>query len=232
MAAHLRWSLAVFATGFAVEAILDVYRLTARMSLAVSSGTLFLISAGATVLALLFLGLGQHEWNELHRSRVLRAHAAFLLVLVLSAVAVGSVAYALYRPGALPAPWLALEVGVMVAGARIMIFVTYTLVVFHLVGTVGKSLLGLSALAAVPVAYDVGRLVETRVGVYLAPVPTSASIPSTLVQGLVDPLLALLVWLFVSDGLPLAAYVDAHHRVVRQTRRQDLQRLAVSPRPR
>ena len=211
MPPNLRLSLTIFSVGFAIESAVDLYHLVTGSSQLVAGGALFLLGSVATVLGLLFLWIGRHEWNEVHRARVRHAHAAFAAILALGAAAVGPVAYYLYTAhGPLPG-WVPTEVGIAVGLSIIVTVWMYVVVVLHLVDFGGKALLGLSLAASVPPAYWIGFSVAQNLPTYVN--AAMGNPPSLVTQ--VEPLFQLFSWLFASYLLLLVAFTDAHRRVVR-----------------
>jgi hypothetical protein len=210
MPPNLRLSLSIFAAGFGVEAVGDGYRLATGTVHLLAGTALLAVSALSTVFGLLFLWLGRHEWNELHRTRVGYTNATFFATIVLVALAVAPAAYLVARGEPLPS-WLASEVGAAVAAALVATFLTYVWVVLHLVTrAVGFGLVA-APLAAIPVGYLVGSVLATQLPMYL---PRVSSQPLGL-AGLADPVAQPLAWLVVPYALLFVAFVDAHRRVAR-----------------
>ncbi|HTW40487.1 MAG TPA: hypothetical protein VMF04_06520 [Thermoplasmata archaeon] len=211
MATHLRISLTILSMGFAVEGIAELYSLTTAGALLPGTSWLFLLPALITVLGLLFILVGKHEWDEVHRNRVHRANTVFVASLVAGVVAILELgALALYP--AFGTPWWAeLLFGGAAAGFVLGTFVTYSLLVFHLVHTPSKG--------ALVAAMAWALLVSAFIGVTLA-----ADLPSILglirarslsFESLFGPIDYLVSFLFLSYFLLLAAYVDAHVTVAR-----------------
>lgn len=211
MPPNLRLSLTIFSVGFAIESGIDLYHLVTGSTQLIAGGSLFLIGAVATVLGLLFLWVGRHEWNELHRARVRHAHLTFLGVLVLGAVAVGPAAYfGAESPNAVPA-WVPPLVGAAAGLALVVTVAMYVVVVLHLVGYAGKAVLGLSLIASLVPAYLLAVAIDRDLPSYLS--AAGSNPPSVLAQ--IEPLFALFSWLFASYLFLLVAFVDAHRRVAR-----------------
>ncbi len=209
MTINLRVSLTIFSIGFALEAGEDVYYLVTGSVRLFAGGLLFAIGIAATVLGLLFLTIGRHEWNELHRDRVRSAHWTFATVVLLGVAAALPVAYYLYRPGTGMPAWAALEVGAAVAGSLFFTFILYAVIVYHLLGRAGRAVLVGALAAAVPVCGDVGWRVSQGLPSYLL---LARSSPLTLVA-VVEPIVSLLSYMFLAYLLFLAAFVAAHRRV-------------------
>lgn len=211
MTVNLRISLTIFSLGFALEAGVDLFHVLTGSTTLIAGGSLFLLGAVATVLGLLFLWVGRHEWNELHRQRVRHAHLTFVGVLVLGAAAAAPPAYFAYaNPTRLPA-WLGPEVGAAVALSLLVTVAMYVVVVLHLVGPAGKAVLALALLTAVPVSYYIGLDVARDLPKYIA----AATAGPTGVLPIAEPVLGLFSWLFASYFFLLAAFAEAHHRVAR-----------------
>ncbi len=211
MAPNLRLSLTIFSVGFAIESGVDLYHVLTGTVQLIAGSSLFLVGTVATVLGLLFLWIGRHEWNEVHVQRVRHAHLAFATSVVLAAAAVGPAAYYGYvSPDALPW-WLGAEVGAAVAISLLVTVWMYIVIVYHLVAWPGKAILGLSLFVAVPVAVLFGQSIMINLPSYLH----SATSSPMGVLPLVEPALNLLSWLFASYVLLLAAFADAHRRVAR-----------------
>ncbi len=211
MPPNLRLSLTIFSAGFGIETVVDAERVLPGNMTLVPSGVLFLVGSLATVLGLLFLWVGRHEWNELHRARVRHAHVSFALVLALGVAGAGPPSYYAVVAGATPPSWLGSEVGIAIAGAIFVTFVMYALIAYHLVGSRAKAILAVAVLASIPVAGWVGLSVAANLGTYLAAARTS---PSSIVT-LVEPIVSLFSYLFLSYLLLFVAFVDAHRRVAR-----------------
>ncbi|HYK93297.1 MAG TPA: hypothetical protein VEY07_04550 [Thermoplasmata archaeon] len=211
MPPNLRLSLTIFSIGFAIEAGIDLYHLITGSTQLIAGGSLFIIGGVATVVGLLFLWIGRHEWNELHQARVRHAHLTFLLLILLGAAAGGPVAWYLYRtPGSLPG-WVPAEVGIA-AGISVVVTVwLYVVIVLHLVGGGGKAVLGLSLVTSLVPAYLVATAIDRDLAGWVA---AAGAAPASLASQ-VEPLFALFSWLFASYLLLLAAFADAHRRVAR-----------------
>jgi hypothetical protein len=210
MPPNLRLSLSIFSAGFGVDAVGDAYRLLTGTVHLVAGGVLLFVSAASTLLGLLFLWLGRHEWNELHRNRVRTTNVTFLLTIALGIVAFAPAAYYLAR--GLPAPaWLPFEIGAAVAATLVAAFLTYVLVVSHLVARAGGALLALAVIAAIPVGYVLGTTLASELPQYLGVILTAPLKLASLASNLSVPL----AWLVVSYSLLFVAFVDAHRRIAR-----------------
>lgn len=212
MAPNLRLSLTIFTIGFAIEAGVNAYDVLTGSSRGGAAGeTLFIVGAVATLLGVLFLTLGRHEWNEIHRTRVHHAHLTLLVTVLLALAAAGPIAYYAYMSGLSIPSWLAYEVGAAVAASLFLSFILYAIIVYHLLGTVGRAILILALLAAVPVVGIVGYHIAGDIPTYLATVRSSP----TKLAALVEPVVAYLSYMFLAYALFAVAFIDAHRRVVR-----------------
>jgi uncharacterized membrane protein YidH (DUF202 family) len=211
MAPNLRLSLTIFTIGFVIEAGVNAYDILTGTSKGTTGETLFIIGAVATLLGVLFLTLGRHEWNELHRQRVHHAHLTLIVTILLGAAAAGPVAYYAYMSGLAIPSWLAYEVGAAVAGSLFFSFVLYAIIVYHLLGTTGRAILVLALVAAVPVVGVVGYHIAGDLPTYLEKARTS---PTKLVA-LIEPVIAYLSYMFLAYALFAVAYIEAHRRVAK-----------------
>ncbi|MFZ0829909.1 MAG: hypothetical protein WCB18_09935 [Thermoplasmata archaeon] len=211
MAPNLRLSLTIFTVGFAIEAGVNAYDILTGSSKGTTGEVLFGIGVVATLMGVLFLTLGRHEWNELHHQRVHHAHLTLLVTVLLGAAAAGPVAYYAYMSGLAIPSWLAYEVGGAVAGSLFFSFILYAIIVYHLLGTTGRAILILALVAAIPVVGIVGYHISGDLPAYLA---TARASPSKLVS-LIEPVLAYLSYMFLAYALFAVAFIDAHRRVAR-----------------
>jgi uncharacterized membrane protein YidH (DUF202 family) len=211
MPPNLRLSLTIFTVGFALEAGEDAYHLLPGATTVVSGTALFLIGAVTTLLGLIFLTLGRHEWNELHHARVRHAHLTFLVVVLLAAAAAIPTAFYAYEPNlAIPA-WITYEIAAAIAASLFFTFILYAIIVYHLLGTAGRGLLVAALVAAVPVVAIVGYYIAGDIPSYLATVRSSP----TKLTSLIEPVLSYLSYMFIAYALFAVAFIDAHRRVAR-----------------
>ena len=211
LATNLRISLTVLSLGFAVEGAGEAYSLLSTGALLPGTSVVFLLSTAVTVLGLLFLFLGRHEWNELHRARAARTNQIFLLSLFGGFVAVAEVAYLSYYPSIGTPFWAELLFGTALGSLVLGTFVTYAYLVFHLVRSPSKAVLVASALWALIVSAYIGRDLAADLPALLSAVANR----SLTVEGLLAPIDYLASYLFVSYFLLFAAYLDAHAVVAR-----------------
>jgi hypothetical protein len=206
MTTNLRISLTVLSIGFAIEGAGEAYSLLSTGALLPGTSVVFLLSAAVTVVGLLFLFLGRHEWNELHRSRARRTNQIFALTLLGGFVAAGEVAYLYLNPSLGTPGWAEVVFGVALGSLVFGTFATYAYLVFHLVRTPSKVVLVASALWALAISAYIGSDLASDLPVIMALVSTR----SLTVEGLVAPVDYLASYLFVSYFLLFAAYLDAH----------------------
>jgi hypothetical protein len=209
---NLRASLTAFSIGLAVEGAGAVYS-TATHSVNLPGGQWLLYLGGLfTLIGLIFLYLGRHEWGELHHRRVRHAHRVFGLVLLSAAIGGGLVAAYVYLAPAAAAPAslaivAAATVGIVLVGS----YVTYLLVVFHLVSWPGRIAAVGALIWTAFVALLLAEAVQAQFPEYLAFLRHQGSLSSADVTPLTTPLSLL----FVAYFLLLVAYADAHQRVAR-----------------
>jgi hypothetical protein len=208
---NLRISLTILSVGFAIEGAGEAYSLLSTGALLPGTSLVFLLSTAVTLMGLLFLFLGRHEWNELHRARAARTNQIFGLSLLGGFIAVGEVAYLTVYP-ATGTPWWTEAIFGAALGSLILgTFVTYSYLVFHLVRSPSKVVLVAAAVWALIVSAYIGRVLAGDLPAILAAVSSR----SLTVEGLVAPVDYLASYLFVSYFLLFAAYLDAHAIVAR-----------------
>ena len=211
MTTNLRIALTVLAVGFAIEGSGEAYSLLSRGSFLPGTSLLFLLPALVTVLGLLFILIGRHEWDELHSARVRRANLIFGLSVATVFVAALEVALLSYYPNLGSPLWAEILFGAMTGAFVFGTFVTYAHLVFHLVSRPSKAVLIASTVWAL--------IVSGLVGLALArDLPTLLSLiaaRSLSFESLIAPVDYLASFLFLSYFLLLIAYLDAHMTVVR-----------------
>lgn len=209
MTANLRASLAIFSIGFAIEGAGEFYAWVTHSAGLAAGGVFLVVGPIFTMVGLLFLWVGRHEWNETHRQRVRHAHGAFF-VAVLSFIAAGApLAYYATRSNAVPPAWVAYEFGAAVGGLLLFSFVTYLLVVYHLVGVGGKGTLVAALAWSLGVSGWAGYVIGGDLATYLE----WARSGSVNVAAVAGPLTGVFAYFFISYFLLFAAYADAHRRV-------------------
>jgi len=209
---NTRVSLTILSAGFGIEGAAELYSFASRGSYHPGVNVLFAFPVAVTLAGLLFVWIGQHEWNALHRSRVRQAHLVFALSLLGAVVAAAVVGVLLARPALGTPDWARGLFGAAVGSLVLGTFVTYALLVFHLVPRPSKALLIASLGWALLVAGFVGGAMATNLPTVLSLVAHRAfSVPTFLA-----PVDSLASYLFVSYFLLLAAYVEAHRAIVRE----------------
>src|SRR5579871_3679893 len=139
MAPNLRASLTIFKVGFAGEAASGFTALLTGGTDLPFHGYLVLLAPVFTALGIVFLWIGQHEWSELHVSRVRHAGRIFVLSLASIGLVAAPLLYIFATATSEPPLWLSVEFGVAAAFVFGLTFVTYALVAAHLVGPIGEA---------------------------------------------------------------------------------------------
>ena len=219
MVSSLRISLTVLSIGFALEGAVEVYSLMTAGAFWPATSLIFLLPALATLLGLLFLLVGKHQWDETHRHRVQTANTVFEASVLAAALAVVELATLSAFPAVGIPVWSQILFGGLVAGFVLGTFVTYGLLVFHLVHAPSK----VALVAAMLWAWIVATLIGAAVAVELPSILGLIATRSLSFESLVAPVDYMLSFLFLSYFLLLGAYVDAHVTVARGRTR--------SPRP-
>ncbi|MCI4324738.1 MAG: hypothetical protein L3K00_02475 [Thermoplasmata archaeon] len=211
MPTNLRLSLAIFQVGFAVECASGFVALVTHAAQLPFQGLLLLVTPAFTACGILFLWIGRHEWNELHRTRVRYTNLAFAASLAAVALAVAPLAYLATNRSYSPPEWLSLEFGIAAALVIGVTFLTYGLVAAHLVGRTGTVAMALALGWAAVLTVAIGAAIAPQ----LAPIAravtgSTASLGPTLSP--ITMLDALLAFSYLGFFL---AFVDAHFRVAR-----------------
>ncbi|MGA8541976.1 MAG: hypothetical protein WB947_00310 [Thermoplasmata archaeon] len=212
MASNLRISLTILTIGFAVEGAAEVYSLTSQGAFLPGTSLLFLFPTLITLLGLLFILVGKHEWDELHRARVNRANTIFGLSLLAAFIAITEVAALAACPSIGVPGWAEVVFGGAIAAFVLGTFVTYSLLVFHLVHRPSKVALVVAILWALIVSTLIGATLATDVPTILDLIAAR----SLSFDSVVAPVDYLVSFLFLSYFLLLAAYLDAHVTVARR----------------
>ena len=211
MTTNLRISLTILSVGFAVEGASELYTwATPGVDHAGLRG-LFLLPTALTLVGLVFVWVGRHEWSELHRQRTRQATLIFGLSLLGALVAGLEIGLLVAYPSIGTPLWAEVLFGGAVASLLLGTFVTYAYLIFHLVTLPSRAALS----AAVAWAFIVSVIITF---VLAGDLPTvlglirsrSYSVPSFLA-----PVDSLISYLFLSYFLLLAAYVEAHVVVAR-----------------
>jgi len=211
MTTNIRICLTILSVGFGIEGGGELYSLVSRGTFHPGVNLLFVLPTAMTLAGLLFVWVGRHEWNELHRSRVRSAHQVFALSL-LGGVVGGATVAALYAVPALGVPlWAQVVFGASFASLVLGTFVTYVVLVFHLVPRPSRFAL----IASIGWAFLISAFIGVALAANLATVMSLLSSRAFAVPQFVGPVNSLASYLFVSYFLLLAAYVDAHRTVAR-----------------
>ena len=209
MTVNLRLSLTVFKLGFAAESASGFFALASTSHQLPFHGLVIFLGPAFTALGILFLYLGRHEWNEVHRTRVRYANLAFVASLAAIALAVAPIAWlAVVQAHGSPG-WLGVVFGVAVAFIFAVTFVTYALVAAHLVGRLGEIAMALGLGWAVIVAAAIGLALSGE----LQPIVQTIVDRSVSVGPIVEPITLLDSLLAFSYLAFFLAFVDAHYRV-------------------
>jgi hypothetical protein len=227
MTTNLRISLTILSLGFIIEGAGEAYSLVSSGAFLPGTSIVFLLSAVVSVLGLLFLFLGRHEWNEIHRARAARTNQIFALSLLGGFIAAGEVALLVVYPSIGTPLWAEALFGAALGSLVLGTFVTYAYLIFHLVRRPSKVVLVASAIWALIVSAYIGRVLAGDLPVILAAVTTR----SLTVEGLLAPVDYLASYLFVSYFLLFAAYLDAHAVVARGPPARSPPPTAASARP-
>jgi uncharacterized membrane protein YidH (DUF202 family) len=208
---NIRVSLTILSVGFGIEGAGEAYSLLTSGSFLPGTSLLFLLPAIVTGLGLLFLLLGRHEWDELHRARVRRANQIFAATIVAGVVAAAEVALLAAYPGVGSPVWAEVVFGIAVGFLLLGTFITYAQLVFHLVSRPSRWVLVASTLWALIVSIYVGHALAADLPTILGLIAAR----SFSFSALVAPVDYLASFLFLSYFLLLAAYLDAHINVAR-----------------
>ncbi len=206
MTTNLRISLTILTLGFAIEGAGEAYSLISSGAFLPGTSLVFLASTLLTLLGLLFLFLGRHEWNEIHRSRAARTNLIFGLSLLGGFVAAVEVAVLAYYPSLGIPLWSKVVFGAALGSLVFGTFATYAYLVFHLVRRPSRAVLVASAVWALIVSAYIGRVLAGDLPSILAAIGAR----SLSVDQMFAPVDYLASYLFVSYFLLFAAYLDAH----------------------
>jgi hypothetical protein len=212
MSTNLRISLTILSVGFAIEGAGELYSLLTAGSFLPGTSLLFLLPAVVTLLGLLFILIGRHEWDDLHRARVRRANLIFGLSLMAGFVAGIEVTLLAAYPWVGAPLWAEVLFGAAVGAFLLGTFVTYAQLVFHLVTRPSKGVL----VASIIWALIVSILIAQTLAADLPSILGLIGAHSFSFEYLISPVDYLASFLFLSYFLLLAAYVDAHITVARR----------------
>lgn len=212
MTTNLRVSLTILSLGFGIEGGGELASFLTHGRFQPGVSLLFVLPVAMTLAGLLFVWIGQHEWNALHRERVRAAHRIFGLSLLGAVVAAAVVALLVSEPGWGTPLWAKIVFGAATGSLVLGTFVTYALLVFHLVERPSRAAL----LASLGWALVVAGLVGATLAGSLGEVVALASQRTISLPSFVGPVGGLSSYLFVSYFLLLIVYVDAHRQVARR----------------
>jgi hypothetical protein len=216
MTLNLRLSLTIFKIGFAAESASGFAALATGATTLPFHGYVVLLGPVFTAVGLVFLWIGRHEWNTLHRARVRHAHLAFFGSLAAIILVAAPIVYlAATSPSNFPG-WLGVEFGAAIALVFALTFVTYVLVASHLVDRLGGVAMGFGLAWAVGVSVLLGlELVPSLQPIVRAirvRAPSAVPLPGPVI--LLDALFAFSYLAF------LIAFSDAHYRVAKGLSRE------------
>jgi len=211
MTINLRLSLTVFKVGFAAESAGGFVALLSGSSKLPFGGLLVLLNPAFTAVGILFLWIGRHEWNELHRTRVGHANVAFAASLAATALAAAPIGILSLYGNPSPPSWLGIEFGAAIALVFAVTFVTYALVAAHLVGRLGEVAMALGLGWAVLLSGLIGIALAPN----LQPIVHSVAARNPSVGVLFQPITLLDALLAFSYLAFFVAFVDAHYRVAK-----------------
>jgi hypothetical protein len=164
-----------------------------------------------SALGILFLWVGRHEWNELHHRRVRYSNFVFGLSLVAIALAAAPIALFSSIGEGSPPGWIGVEFGIAIALVFGLTFVTYAMVVAHLVGRAGEVVMGLGLAWSVIVSGLIGLALSPQ----LSPIVQSIVHRSPAISVLMQPITLLDALLGFSYLAFFFAFADAHYRVAK-----------------
>jgi hypothetical protein len=211
MTVNLRLSLSVFKAGFAIQSASGFAALLSGTDGLPWHGALLLLSPVCSALGILFLWIGRHEWNELHRARVGHANLAFAASILATGLAAAPVAYLTLAGNPAPPGWLTIEFGAAIAVVFAVTFVTYALVAAHLVGRVGQVAMGLGLAWAVLISAAIGIALMPQ----LNPLVLTVIARSPAIGPIAQPIWLLDALLGFSYLAFFVAFTDAHWRVAK-----------------
>lgn len=226
MTVNLRLALTVFKVGFAAESASGFVALAGGASQLPFHGFLVLLNPAFTALGILFLWVGRHEWNELHRTRVGHANLAFGLTLLAIVLAAIPVAYLTLVGGATSGGWPTVLFGAAVGFVFGATFITYALVASHLVGRVGEIAMGVGLGWAVILSGLIGLALSAQID----PIVHLVVSRNISVAPILNPITLLEALLSFSYLAFLVAFSDAHYRVAHGLDKDPLGPAGVPPR--
>jgi hypothetical protein len=208
---NLRASLTVLSIGFAVEGAGELYSLATPGASHPGESIWFAVPAALSLVGILFVWFGRHEWNELHEHRARRGSQIFVVSLLGGVVTALLLGLLIAYPSIGTPPWAEVLFGASLASLLFGTFVTYAYLVSHLVTGPTKVALAVALLWALVVSAFVTLSLASDLPTVVGLIRSRQfSIPTFL-----SPVESLVSYLFLSYFLLLAAYVDAHVAVAR-----------------
>lgn len=209
MSLRLRASLALFAVGFAVEALGAVYVGFHAATLGAGPAGLFAAGGLLPLAGLALLWLGRHEWAASGGHRTGGSFAGAVGCLALATTpAVAQVA----DPALALPPWTPWAVAGLIALGILLVYLAYGLAASGFVGPAGRALAASAVLWAGGVGVAVGLAVAPHLPTLARSLARGGYPPGLLPAGAVQ----LVGYFVVSDLLLLGAFLEA---LVRSTAR-------------
>ncbi len=211
MTKRTRLALATFAIGFVVEGATEAYQFFSHGYLAQAWPGFYYVGLGTTAAGFYLIYRGRSEWTDAHRRLLRHGHRAAWAALALFAAATLTIVVAgLTFQSSQGVPlWLEALVGGAVSVALGNFFLGLLLVVYRLVGPVGRAL-GVTAFAwSLGVALLTGWIVGQQ---FLSLLQQFLTDPLRLVASFA-PLAFAMAPLFVAYFLLTATYWDAFHQM-------------------
>jgi len=204
----LRLTLAILTIGFAIEGAMEGYTYLSRSYRLPYAALIFILGPFVTLVGMLVLWMGRHQWNDLLSRRFRHAHRTFGVSLV--ALVVGAALLVWYSYDlAVPISWWASWVfGAALMASLLLTFATYVLLALPATARLGKALLLALGWAAV-VSFWIGQTLAQEFGaiVIVLRTRTLGDIP------LSAPIAGFESYLALTYALLIIAYVDAFRRV-------------------
>jgi len=208
---NLRISLTVLSIGFAIEGGGELYTLATPGVAHPGANIWFVVPAVLSLIGVLFVWIGRHEWNEVHLHRAQSATRIFALSLLGGVVTALLLGLLVAYPSIGTPLWAEVLFGAGLASLLFGTFVTYAYLVFHLVTVPSKVVLAAAVVWALFISAFITLSLASDLPTILGLIRNrTLSVPS-----FISPVEALVSYLFVSYFLLLAAYFEAHVLVAR-----------------
>jgi hypothetical protein len=211
MPTNLRSRLTIRSIGFAIEGAEELYSLTTPGASSPGASIWFVAPAILTLIGILFVWIGRHEYTEVHARRAERASLIFGLSLVGGVVTALLLGLLVSYPSIGTPLWAEVLFGAALASLLFGTFVSYAYLVFHLVATPSK----IALLAAVMWALLISAFITISLASDLPTVIGLIQARNFSVPSFLSPVDTLVSYLFLSYFLLLAAYVEAHVAIAR-----------------